>query len=77
MNVQRKAKVFSNSRSHAVRSLKESQFSNSEVLSQKQGDGAVLSRRPNDWSAYLASDAVASDEFMQGVEGLPVQERSL
>jgi hypothetical protein len=37
----------------------------------------ILSARPKDWSGYLASDAVASDEFMEGVEDLPVQERSL
>ena len=33
--------------------------------------------RPKDWSAYLAPDApVASEEFMVGVEDLPVQERA-
>jgi virulence-associated protein VagC len=36
----------------------------------------ILSARPEDWSAYLASPA-ASEEFMEGVEDLPVQERSL
>jgi predicted RNase H-like nuclease len=34
------------------------------------------SARPRDWSAYLASDAVASEEFMDGLEDLPVQNRS-
>jgi len=37
----------------------------------------ILSARPKDWSAYLASGPVASEEFMEGVEDLPVQERAL
>jgi hypothetical protein len=31
--------------------------------------------RAKDWSDYLASDAVASEDFMEGVEDLTVQER--
>jgi antitoxin VapB len=75
--MQRTAKVFMNNRSQAVRLPKEFQFSTSEVFIRKQGDEVILSARPKDWSAYLASDAVASDEFMQNVEDLPVQERSI
>ena len=75
--MQRTAKVFMNNRSQAVRLPKEFQFSTTEVFIRKQGDEVILSARPKDWSAYLASDAVASDEFMQEVEDLPVQERSL
>lgn len=30
---------------------------------------------PKDWSEYLKSDAIASKEFMQNVEDLPVQDR--
>jgi antitoxin VapB len=66
-----------NNRSQAVRLPKEFQFSTSEVFIRRQGDDVILSARPKDWSGYLASDAVASDEFMEGVEDLPVQERSL
>jgi antitoxin VapB len=73
----RTAKVFMNNRSQAVRLPKEFQFSTSEVFIRKQGDDVILSPRPVDWSAYLASDAVASEEFMEGVEDLPMQERSL
>jgi hypothetical protein len=33
--------------------------------------------RPKDWSAFFAPDApVASEEFMQGVEDLPPEERA-
>jgi antitoxin VapB len=74
--MQRTAKVFMNNRSQAVRLPKDFQFSTPEVFIRKQGDDVILSPRPTDWSAYLASDSVASEEFMQGVEDLPVQERS-
>jgi hypothetical protein len=36
----------------------------------------ILSARPKDWSGYLTSNAIASKEFMDGVEDLPVEERS-
>jgi len=75
--MQRTARVFMNNRSQAVRLPKEFQFTTSEVFIRRQGDEVILSARPKDWSAYLASDAVASEEFIEGVEDLPVQERSL
>ncbi len=75
--MQRTAKIFMNNRSQAVRLPKEFQFNTSEVFIRKQGDEVVLSMRPADWSSYLASAYVASDDFMQGVEDLPVQERDL
>jgi len=75
--MQRTAKIFMNNRSQAVRLPKEFQFNTSEVFIRKQGDEVVLSTRPADWSSYLASASVASDDFMQGVEDLPVQERDL
>ena len=74
--MQRTAKVFMNNRSQAVRLPKEFQFLVPEVYIRKEGDEVVLSPRPKDWSDYLASGAVASEEFMEGVEDLPVQERS-
>jgi antitoxin VapB len=74
--MQRTAKIFMNNRSQAVRLPKEFQFQASEVYIRRQGDEVILSTRPTDWTGYFASDAVASDEFMQNVEDLPVQERS-
>lgn len=73
--MQRIAKIFMNNRSQAVRLPKEFQFATSEVFIRKQGDDVVLSARPEDWSAYPTSGPVASEEFMDGVEDLPVQER--
>ena len=72
----RTAKIFMNNRSQAVPWLpKEFQFDTAEVFIRKVGDEVVLSPRPEDWWAYLAAGPVASAEFMEGVEDLPVQER--
>jgi antitoxin VapB len=71
----RTAKIFMNNRSQAVRLPKEFQFATSEVFIRKEGDEVILSARPQDWSEYLASGPVASSEFMENVEELPVQER--
>ena len=75
--MQRTAKIFMNNRSQAVRLPKEFQFNAQEVFIRKEGDEVILSARPKDWSAYLASGPVASDDFMQDVEDLPMQERDL
>lgn len=73
--MQRKAKIFMNNRSQAVRLPKEFQFGVQEVFIRKEGSEVVLSPRPFDWTAYLAEGAVASASFMEDVEDLPVQER--
>jgi antitoxin VapB len=73
--VQRKAKIFMNNRSQAVRLPKEFQFNTQEVFIRKQGSDVVLSPRPFDWSSYLAEAPIASADFLEGVEDLPVQER--
>jgi len=75
--MRRTAKIFMNNRSQAVRLPKEFQFNTSEVFIRRQGDDVILSARPMDWSAYLTSGPVASKEFMEGVDELPVQEREL
>ena len=73
----RKAKVFMNNRSQAVRLPKEFQFRTQEVFIRKEGSEVVLSPRPFDWSSYLADAPAASASFMNEVEDLPVQEREL
>ena len=73
--MQRKARLFMNNRSQAVRLPKEFQFTTQEVFIRKEGSEVVLSPRPFDWSDYVAENAVASAGFMEGVEDLPVQER--
>jgi antitoxin VapB len=73
--MKRTAKIFMNNRSQAVRLPKEFQFNTSEVFIRREGDDVILSARPADWSAYLTSGPIASKEFMEGVDDLPVQER--
>jgi antitoxin VapB len=73
--MRRTAKIFLNNRSQAVRLPKEFQFNTSEVFIRKEGSDVVLSPRPTDWSSYLDQGPVASSDFMQAVEKLPVQER--
>jgi antitoxin VapB len=73
--MRRKAKIFMNNRSQAVRLPKDFQFKTQEVFIRKEGEDVVLSPRPSDWSSYLAEGPVASASFMEGVEDLPPQER--
>jgi antitoxin VapB len=73
--MQRKAKIFMNNRSQAVRLPKEFQFDVQEVFIRKEGNDIVLSPRPMDWSSYLATGPWASESFMEDIEDLPVQER--
>ena len=75
--MQRKAKIFMINRSQAVRLPKEFQFRTNEVFIRKEGSAVVLSPRPFDWSFYLAEAPVASADFMEGVDDLPMQERDL
>lgn len=75
--MRRTARIFMSNRSQAVRLPKDFQFSTQEVFIRKQGDEVVLSPRPQDWTAYLASGPVASEGFMEGIEDLPVQDRQL
>jgi antitoxin VapB len=72
---QRKAKLFMNNRSQAVRLPKDFQFNTQEVFIRKEGADVVLSPRPSDWSSYLANAPVASPSFMENIDDLPVQER--
>jgi antitoxin VapB len=73
--MRRTAKIFMNNRNQAVRLPKEFQFNTREVFIRKEGSDVILSPRPMDWSSYLANGPVASEDFMEGVEDLPVQER--
>ena len=73
--MRRRAKVFMNNRSQAVRLPKEFQFNTDEVFIRKEGEDVILSPRPADWGPYLDGGAQASDAFMENVEDLPVQER--
>jgi antitoxin VapB len=71
----RKAKIFMNNRSQAVRLPKDFQFKTEEVFIRKEGPDVILSPRPSGWSSFLTEAPVASDSFMEDVYDLPVQER--
>jgi antitoxin VapB len=66
---------FHEHRSQAVRLPKEFQFDTREVFIRKLGDEVILTPRPADWTSYLEAGPVASAQFIEGVEDLPVQER--
>jgi antitoxin VapB len=72
------ARVGWNNRSQTVTMPLEFRFPLSvrEVFVRRDGDSVVLTPRPPDWSAFLASGLRASADFMADAERLPVQERS-
>jgi antitoxin VapB len=76
---QRTARVGKNNRAQVVTIPLEYRFPEGmkEVFIRKAGEEIILSPRPGDWSAFLASDVCASEDFMADVEDLQVQERSV
>ena len=74
---QRTARVGKNNRAQIVTIPLEFRFPKDmkEVFIRKVGDDVILSPRPKDWSAFLNADIRASDDFMEDVADLPVQER--
>lgn len=75
---QRTARVGKNNRAQIVTIPLDFRFPADvrEVFIRKAGEDVILSPRPKDWKGFLASDVRASDDFMEGVEELPVQERA-
>ena len=47
-----------------------------EVFIRREGESVILTPRPNDWSRFFSLEKKASADFMDGVDRLPVQERS-
>lgn len=74
---QRTARVGKNNRAQIVTIPLEFRFPEDmkEVFIRKVGDDVILSPRPMDWAGFLASEVRASDDFMEGIEDLPLQER--
>ncbi|MCX7167916.1 MAG: type II toxin-antitoxin system VapB family antitoxin [Rhodocyclales bacterium] len=74
---QRTARVGKNNRTQVVTLPLEFRFPEDmkEVFIRKVGEDIVLSPRPQSWEDFLASDVRVSDDFMVGIEDLPVQER--
>lgn len=47
-----------------------------ELRSPDETKDVIPSPRPVDWALFLASDVRASDDFMAGIEDLPIQQRN-
>ena len=71
------ARVGKNNRAQVVTIPLEFRFPEGmrEVYIRKHGEEIILSPRPTDWRAFLASDVRASNDFMENIQDLPVQER--
>jgi antitoxin VapB len=72
------ARVGKNNRAQVVTIPLEFRFPEGmkDVYIRRVGDDVILSPRPTDWLSFLKSDVRATDDFMEGIEDLPVQERS-
>ena len=72
------ARVGKNNRAQVVTIPLEFRFPEGmkDVYIRKIGEDVILSPRPRDWTSFVQSDVRASDDFMEGIEDLPVQERS-
>ena len=75
---QRVARVGKNNRAQVVTIPLDYRFPEGmkSVFIRKVGEDVILSPRPSDWSEFLASKVRVSDDFMVGIDDLPVQERS-
>lgn len=75
----RRAKIFRNGRSQAVRIPAEFRFEGKEVyIRQDPGTGdVVLSRRPDSWQSFfdLTQQAGVPDDFMANRNDQPAQKR--
>ena len=69
------AKVFKNGGSQAVRLPQSCRFDEDEVLVNKVGNVVMLMPKSTPWKNLLASLDYFTDDFMEDIDDLPVQER--
>lgn len=60
----KKAKIFKNGQSQAIRLPKEFQFKGKEVFAQRVGNGVLLLPADNPWQMFRESLSMFSDDFM-------------
>ena len=74
----RTARVGKNNRAQVVTIPLDFRFPEgmNEVFIRKVGEDIILSPRPASWDAFLMSAIRVSDDFMTGVDDLPVQDRA-
>ena len=72
------ARVGKNNRAQVVTIPLEYRFPEGmkDVFIRKIGEDSILSPRPTDWRLFLASSVRVSDDFMVGIDDLPIQERA-
>ena len=72
------AKVFSNGGSQAVRLPKNCRFDQDEVLANRVGKIVILMPKDDPWASMLQGLDMFSDDFLKdGIDVLPVQERTM
>lgn len=72
------AKLIANGGSQAVRLPKSCRFDGDEVYVNRIGGAVVLTPKGNDMlSSMMAAIDLFTDDFMEGVEDLPLQERAV
>ena len=71
------AKLIANGGSQAVRLPKSCRFDGDEVYVNRIGGAVVLTPKGNDMlSSMMAAVDLFTEDFMEGVEDLPLQERA-
>ena len=72
------AKLIANGGSQAVRLPKSCRFDGDEVYVNRIGGAVVLTPKGNNMlSSMMAAVDLFTDDFMEGVEDLPLQERAV
>ena len=71
----RKAKIFMNGRSQAVRLPKEYRFDTDEVYITKRGQNVIISAKKPTWDEFFDSKSVFDDDFLEDRSDAPPQER--
>ena len=72
----KRAKIFMNGRSQAVRLPKECRFDCDEVFVYKQGDTVVLSARAPGWDEFFATASAFGDDYLSERKDEAPQERN-
>jgi len=71
------AKIFSNGGSQAVRLPKNCRFDSDEVLVNRIGSVVILMPKNDPWAPMMQSLDMFTEDFLaDGIEDLPVQERT-
>lgn len=71
----KRAKLFKNGESQAVRLPKEFRFRGTEVYVKRQGNAVVLVPETDSWETLIESTSRFSEDFMGEREQPPLQER--